>query len=133
MFPFSFTTAFATASLLIIGGNSNIPLVALIGGLGAVISDLLIFKFVRLSFKDEISLLSHEKFILFIDKKIPAHFHKAFLITLGGLLIASPIPNEFGVGILASSKLIESHDFFIFSYLMNTLGIFLIVYLGSLI
>ena len=48
----------------------------------------------------------------------------------GALIIASPLPDEVGVGLMGSSKLSNSR-FLIFSYLLNATGIFFVVLLAQ--
>lgn len=61
-FKFGFTSSISTVVFLILGKQqNNIFLAAFLGGVGALISDLLIFKFIRISFADEIRSLSKEK------------------------------------------------------------------------
>src|SRR3989344_1450938 len=52
LFSFGFTTPFAVAFFLA-SNPSNIFLAAIIGGIGAVISDFFIFKTIKLSMMDE--------------------------------------------------------------------------------
>src|SRR3989344_3821306 len=59
-FTYGFTAAPATALLLLMAERENMIAAGLIGGLGALIGDLLIFSFIRVSFADEIEKLSHE-------------------------------------------------------------------------
>lgn len=54
MFSYGFTAAPATSIFLILAEYQNIYAAALIGGLGALVTDLLIFKFIKISFADEI-------------------------------------------------------------------------------
>src|SRR3989344_289257 len=55
-FSFGFTTPFAIGFFLTVGAE-NIFIAALIGGCGALISDILIFKLIRFSFMDEFKRL----------------------------------------------------------------------------
>ena len=52
LFAFGFTAPFSVG-LFILLNPSNIWIAGIIGGLGALISDLLIFKFIKISFEDE--------------------------------------------------------------------------------
>ena len=57
-FAYSYTAAPATALFLILAKEQNILISGLVGGLGALVGDLVIFSFVSMSFKDEIRRLA---------------------------------------------------------------------------
>ena len=130
-FAYGFTAAPATIFLILLAQNENIFLSALIAGLGALIGDYLIFKLIRHSFRDEIEKLSNEKIIKHINKKSPSFVKKYFLPVFAGFVIASPLPDEVGVALLASSKIISSRIFFLISFILNTTGIFVILWLSQ--
>lgn len=133
MFTFGFTTAFAIALFLVLAKSQNIFLAAFIGGIGSLISDFIIFKFIRKTFSDEISKLTHEKVISYLDRHIPHKIKKYFVAFLGGVIIASPLPDEIGVALLASSVKISTKMFGVVSYLSNTIGIFIVLLIGNAI
>ena len=56
LFAFGFTAPFA-AGFFITLNPTNVWLAGIIGGLGALIADMIIFKFIRVSFSDEFSRL----------------------------------------------------------------------------
>ena len=68
LFSFGFTSPFAVAILLAMKPD-NILLFAIIGGIGATISDVLIYKFVKFSFENEFLELK-KKGLCFMLKKI---------------------------------------------------------------
>ena len=133
LFSYGFTTAFAVALFLVIGQDNNILLAGLIGGVGALLSDLLIFKFIRKSFSDEIVSLSHEKIVMKIDRKISKRFQKYVTPVLGGLILASPLPDELAVALLATVRHITTSTFIIISYISKTIGILIILGIGSML
>ena len=61
-FSFGFTTPFAIGFFITLNPNSII-LSSIIGGIGALISDLLIFSFIRISFLDEFKRLENTEII----------------------------------------------------------------------
>ena len=130
-FTYGFTAAPATAILFILAKEQNIIVAGFIAGLGALLGDLIIFKFIRHSFSDEIKKLSKEESISYLNNKIPKGFKKYLLVVLAGFIIASPLPDEIGVSLLAASSTISTKLFSIVSYLMNTAGIFLILLIGN--
>ena len=131
LFTYGFTTAFAIALFLILAGTQNILLASLVGGFGALISDLVIFKFIRSSFVDEIQKLSHEKLVSYVDHHIPKKVKRYLLALVGGLILASPLPDEIGVALLAANAHVSPKVFSVLSYFFNTLGIFIIMSIGA--
>ena len=129
LYTYSFTAAPATAILLIIAEEGNIVLNSLIAGLGALLGDFIIFKSIRLSFSDEINKISKEKF--FKKIKISSKIKRYLIPVLSFIIIASPLPDEIGVSLLAIYKKISTSLFLIISYSLNTLGIFIILILGN--
>lgn len=135
LFAYGFTAGFATVALLILAKNQNIILSGLIAGFGAMLGDLLIFRFIRHSFKDEIIKLSKEKIILYINNRIYKIFliKKYIILIIAGFIIASPLPDELGALLLALSYNIKTKTFVAISYILNTLGIFVILLIGKVI
>ncbi len=130
-FSYGFTAAPAIAVLLILAKEQNLLLTGLIAGLGALIGDLIIFKFIKYSFADEIEKLSQEKSINNFNHHLSKKLKKYLLAILGGFIIASPLPDEIGVSLLAACKCISIKYFSIMSYLLNTAGILIILLIGK--
>lgn len=133
LFVYGFTAAPATAIFLILAQHQNIYLASLIGGVGALVGDLFIFSFIRQSFADEIRRLSREKIVAYFHHNIPGFLKKYMLPVVAGFIIASPLPDEIGVTMLAASKVISTKIFAIVSYLLNTAGIMAIYFIGNAI
>ncbi|MFA5125839.1 MAG: hypothetical protein WC462_02445 [archaeon] len=130
LFSFGFTTPFAIAILLKLNFE-NIFLAAIIGGLGALISDLIIFRFVKFSFEDEFRKIKGERPFLFlkngVQKVFPPKLTHYLLLAFAGILFASPLPDEAAILILASLSEINEKKLAIISYICNTLGILIIL------
>lgn len=133
LFTFGFTAAPATALFLVIAKEHSFVTAGLIGGLGALIGDLLIFSFIRVSFADEINRLSKERFVKLFNGNIPNHFKRYILPVFAGFIIASPLPDEIGITLLAAYKSISFELFTIMSFVLNTLGIYFVLYVGTLL
>ena len=127
LFTFGFTTPFAIGFFIILN-PTNPFLVALIGGVGAVMGDLLIFSLIRFSFMDEFERLEKTRIIRSVGNEIKQHFSRKarlhLLYALAGLIIASPLPDEVGVTMLAGLTHIKPNVMIAISFLFNTLGIF---------
>ena len=135
-YAYGFTAAPATAALLVLAKEQNILLAGLIGGFGALVSDIIIFLFIKYSFADEIKKLEKEKVVKFLEKeeeKFFGHHHKYVLASLAGFLIASPLPSEIGVTLMAALKNMSIKKFMIIAYSLHTVGIILILLIGNFI
>ena len=125
LFVSVFTAAPATVALGEIAQSNSVITVAIIGGLGALIGDLIIFRFV----KDRVS--QHFSYLIKVSKS--ERFFSIFKLRLfrwiipfvGVLLIASPLPDEIGVAMLGLSKMKNSY-FILLSFLLNSAGILII-------
>ncbi len=134
-FSSMFTTVPATVTLFVLGSSLNPLLIAPIAALGAVIADFLIFTLIKYRLSHHYGII--DKIVLWfrtrrITKYIKKHkFLKHLIPISGGLIIASPLPDEFGIAILGASKY-DTKRFFILAFVMNTLGVLLISYFGTL-
>lgn len=142
-FSYGITIAPATAALFNLGQTFNPFLIALIGACGTVISDYIIFRFVRDRLLDEIKLLSKE--IKSVTKPISHLFFweelrirlwnaisrsrvwNLLIPVIAGLIIASPLPDEIGVALFGAVKF-NPKKFVIIAYLLNFFGILAIAY-----
>jgi hypothetical protein len=120
-----FTTAPATITLAEIARHESIWSVAIVGGAGAMLGDLIIFRFVKNSLVEDFSqLLKHSGF-----KRVSAIFKlrifRWLTAFLGALVIASPFPDELGLAMMGLSK-IKTAVFIPVSFALNTLGILII-------
>ena len=121
-----FTTAPAIAALGEIAQVYPPVFVAGIGALGAVLGDLVIFRFMRDRFGDHLNaLLRAEGLLKRTHTLLHRKFFRYFTFLVGGLIIASPLPDELGVSLLGFSKARTSF-FLLTSYTFNFIGIFLI-------
>lgn len=121
-----FTTAPAIVTLGEIAEVNPVLSTAFFGALGALTGDLIIFRFV----KDRISghvteLLTH----IGVGKRVRALFKLKFFrwltFLIGGLIIASPLPDELGITLLGLSKM-RMLSFILLSFVFNFYGILII-------
>ena len=125
LFVSVFTAAPATVALGEIAQSNSVVTVAIIGGLGALVGDLIIFRFV----KDRVS----EHFNYLIRASKSERFFSIFKLKLfrwmipfvGALIIASPLPDEIGVAMLGLSKMNNSL-FILLSFILNSAGVLII-------
>ncbi len=119
------TSPAAIVALAQIGAANSPWLVALIGGLGAVIGDLVLFRFIQTHFNKDMEQFLKTKRLRHVFS--PSRFRSFtwLLPFIGGLIIASPLPDELGVTLLGVTKL-PLKAFVVISYLSNFAGILLI-------
>jgi hypothetical protein len=134
LLPFTFAAPLATAGFFYLGALDNFWLVALLGGLGALLSDLLIFSFFQGGLFRELEaiwhnhgrrLLNKDYFVKLFHTK-PFYFISLFT---AALIILSPFPDELGIAILAYYR-VRPARFVPLSFLLNSLGIWLVVGIG---
>ncbi|PIQ75552.1 MAG: hypothetical protein CO003_00255 [Candidatus Portnoybacteria bacterium CG_4_8_14_3_um_filter_44_15] len=120
-----FTVAPATVVLVEIARLNSLFLVALFGGIGAMIGDIIIFRFVKNRLSEDVLFLlkksKSERLISIFRLRI----FRWLIAFLGALIIASPLPDELGLMMMGFSK-IRTSLFIPISFLLNSLGILVI-------
>ncbi|MEK6889766.1 MAG: hypothetical protein AABW82_03035 [Nanoarchaeota archaeon] len=134
LFAFGFTTPFAVGFFLT-ASISNMFFSSLVAGIGCTLATLGMFHYFKFSFEDEIEDLERTKdfqeVIKIIDKEIPHRIRIYLAYAFIGLILASPIPNEFSTFMLAGLKRINKRVLTIITFVASTLGIYIIMYLGN--
>ncbi|OGY63203.1 MAG: hypothetical protein A3I89_01055 [Candidatus Harrisonbacteria bacterium RIFCSPLOWO2_02_FULL_41_11] len=131
-FVSTFTVVPAGTVLVLFADSHNIFLVTLFGALGSIIGDYLIFKFFKDGLTDELRQIFQK---IGGDSIFRAHYiaHTKYFAWLGpvigALIIASPLPDELGVGILGIYRL-STKKFIAITFLLDAIGIFLLVSAG---
>jgi hypothetical protein len=124
-FTSAFTLAPASVALAEIAKTTSPYVVALWGGLGAMIGDLIMFLFIRDSLAEDISMLLKHPYY----KKITAIFRlrlfRRWVPFLGALVIASPLPDEIGLAMMGLSR-VSLPLMLPITFVMNFLGILLV-------
>jgi len=120
-----FTTAPATVALGEIAQSNSVIVVAILGGLGALIGDLIIFRFVKDGLSEHFSYLikvsTTERIVSIFKLKL----FRWIIPFVGALIIASPLPDEIGVVMLGLSKM-KNPYFILLSFVLNSAGILII-------
>jgi hypothetical protein len=120
-----FTTAPAIAVLAELSQEGNIFLIALVGALGAMLLDFVMFSFVRDRVAQDASELVRGRRWRGVRRMFKSRLMRRVLPILGALIIASPFPDEIGLTLMGAAKL-TTPRFLLISYGMNFLGILLI-------
>ncbi|MEK6842496.1 MAG: hypothetical protein AABX84_01660 [Nanoarchaeota archaeon] len=129
LFSFGFTTPFAIGALITMQPQ-NIFLYSLIGGFGGMLADLVIFGMIRFSFMDEFKKFIKIKSARKISSLKPTLSKKIkyyLLYVFAGIVIASPFPDEVGVSMLAGLGHIKPTSLIFISFILHTLGVFVIL------
>ncbi|MBI2065336.1 MAG: hypothetical protein HYT62_04800 [Candidatus Yanofskybacteria bacterium] len=124
-----FTSIFTTAPAIVFLGEisqvESILIVALIGAIGAVLGDMIIFYLFRshvsVDLNELIAQIKIRPFKAALDNK-GLHWLEIFI---GALIIASPLPDELGIAMIGISKL-NTRVFIPISFVFNFAGIFII-------
>lgn len=125
-----FTSAFTIAPAAIVLAHLAqilpVSAIVVVAALGAMVGDYILFVFIRDRFsRDLIRVFRH-----FHIKSILKSFHVGFLKWLspiiGALIIASPLPDEFGIMLMGVSKM-KTKYFLLLTFIMNMVGIMVVV------
>ena len=131
-FVFTFTIAPASVVLFFLAQELNPFGIALVAGLGGVMGDYIIFRFLKDRVFEELKPI-------FINLGGPRLSH--LLATpyfgwvapvVGAIIIASPFPDEIGIGLMSITKL-KNWQFLVLSLILNSLGIFIIISLAKIL
>jgi hypothetical protein len=127
IFYVSFLTApISLAMLLVLADVNNPILTALLAGFGAAFADLVIVKFFEKKLSKDINFVTDELRLKKVNN-ILIKFKLEFITPLiGAIIVASPLPDEFGLMLLGASKL-SFRQIAVLTYVLNTAGILLIV------
>lgn len=120
-----FTTPFAMAGFYLLAPNFDPLTLAAVGGIGAVVGDLVILKFFRklLKFIPQVGIRNLSKVL---GKVLKRKHHDTLAIILGCLFIMLPLPDEVGLLMLGATRLSDGR-LIILSYILNSVGILLLL------
>lgn len=129
-FSSGFTEAPAASIIFILSQNLNPFLVAILGTLGAVFMDYLMFRFCKEGFIIELKhATEYFHFHPHLNRAIHKIFHKISGL-IAGIIIASPIPDEFAAVFCASVKM-NTKRFIVIAAIFKFLGILAIALLAN--
>lgn len=133
LFSFGFSAPLAVGFFLV-ARPENIYLAAMLAGLGSLISNMIIFKIIRFSFMDEFKRLEktapikevHKLFSISLFHKIKIYLLYVFV----GIVLATPLPDELGVVMLAGLTKIKLHLFALIGFVLHAVGVLFILLIG---
>ena len=125
-----FTSVFTVAPAIVALGeiaqsSQSVLPIALFGGLGALCGDLIIFRFMRDRFGEDIMRLIRNSGNGRLRSIVRLKSFRWLTFFLGALVIASPLPDELGLIMMGFSKT-KTSLFIPVSFVFNSLGILVI-------
>ncbi|MDO8493177.1 MAG: hypothetical protein Q7S19_01380 [bacterium] len=121
-----FTTAPAIVTLGAIASAGSVISTALFGSMGAVIGDMIIFNFFHDSFSPHLmEFINYKGLVKRAKFMVRSRFFRWLPVLVGGLIIASPLPDEMGIALMSFSK-VKPRSFVLLSFAFNFIGILLI-------
>lgn len=136
LFTFGFTAPFGLVVLIAIAPEVSIMPAVAIAAVGAVLSDMLLFSFIRSSLQSELDRLSMTKLMqhaakVFHRSALSERVRTYLLWTCGGFIIASPLPDELGIALLGGMR-VRPRTFAFACFLLDAAGIFVVIGLTKL-
>lgn len=129
-FVSTFTVAPASVVLFHLSQELNPYAIALSAGAGAVIGDIIIFRFLKDGVFDELKPLFRRFRGSYMSRLFKTPYFAWFVPVAGAIIIASPLPDEIGIGLLGLTK-IKWWQFALLAFGLNSVGIFVIVTLAQ--
>jgi len=133
LFVSTFTVSTGAIILLVLVEQLSPIEIGIIAGFGAVIGDFFIFRFIKDNLAQEInSIYEHLDGNHHIKRIFHTKYFSWTLPVIGAIIIATPFPDEIGVSLMGISKM-KAYKFLLVSFILNAVGIFLIVSMSRFI
>ena len=133
LFSYGFTAAPATALFLVLGHQQTWWVASIIGALGSVCGNLLVFNIIRYSVDDELRRLERTKSVRQFERAVPRRLKHFIVPVLAGFIMASPLPDEAAMSLFALARHVSHVELILVSFVLHFLGIAVLVGLGSII
>lgn len=128
-FVSTFTVLPSGVLLYHLAQDLNPFIVAVAAGGGAVIGDYLIFRFLRDNVFEELKPIFSRLGGNYVTRVLSTPYFTWLAPVIGAIIIASPFPDELGISLMGISQM-KNWQFLVVTYILNTLGIFVIVTLA---
>lgn len=132
LFVSTFTVATGAVILLVLAEKLSAVEIGIVAGLGAVIGDMLIFRFVKDNILDEITPIYNTLGGKHVSTILHSRYFSWSLPVIGAIIIATPLPDEIGVSLMGIAKM-NTYAFFLLAFTLNAIGIFLVVSASTII
>jgi len=126
LFVSTFTVGTGMLILFTLAQNLHPLEIAILAGLGAVLGDLIIFHLVKDHLTSEMKSIYNNLGGKHLSKLLHTKYFNWTLPVIGAIIIASPLPDELGVSLMGIAKM-ATYQFLFISFLLNAIGIFLVV------
>lgn len=131
LFSLTFTAAIATSVFVLLAETTHNPyLVALIGGLGSIAANGILYKFFKEEILEDIEALEPKYAKKIAHKIMHSKLFVGLIPYIAALMLVSPLPDEIGIMMLAGANF-KYTKFFLISFGLHTIGILVIVLLGK--
>lgn len=130
LYASTFTLAPCALMLLILAQRMPLMELGIIAGLGSIIVDYVIFLFFKKNLNQEIIEMYHSFEGHHLSKLMHMKHFAWTLPVVGGLIIASPLPDRIGVSLMSLSKM-SSLKFLLVALVLDIVGIHLILLLSE--
>ncbi|MEK6909459.1 MAG: hypothetical protein AABW61_00095 [Candidatus Aenigmatarchaeota archaeon] len=139
LFSLGFTTTPASATLFFLAKHVNPLFMALIAAVGAALSNLTIYLFVKYRLLDEIRYILGEELRLEFSKfeitltqaLMKKKWMRLFVPALAGILTAMPVPTELIAAVLWNIVRYRPQIVLIYSYIFSFIGILVLGLFGA--
>ncbi|MDO8621514.1 MAG: hypothetical protein Q7R31_04530 [Candidatus Levybacteria bacterium] len=133
LFVSTFTVATGALILFTLAKTLSPVEIGLIAGFGAVFGDFTIFRFIKNNLTKELeTIYNHIDSNHHFMKVLHSKYFSWTLPVVGAIIITSPFPDEIGVSLMGISKM-KTYQFLLISFVLNAIGIFLVVSAGLII
>ncbi len=128
---FFFTSLISTAPAIValgtIAGAGHEPLwmIAIVGGLGSLLGDLILFAFLKNHIADELHRFTLHPSNARLRKLLHLRSIRWLLGFIGAVIIASPLPDELGLALMGVGKM-RIWLLAALSFVFNSIGIYII-------
>ncbi len=106
--------------------------IGIFAGLGAVVGDMLIFRFVKDNILAEVTPIYNKLGGKHMTAILHSRYFSWSLPVIGAIIIATPLPDEVGVSLMGIAKM-KTYKFFLVAFVLNAIGIFLVVSASAII
>ncbi len=130
-FSYGLTSLPAVAVLAILSESLNVVVMAFIAAAGATASDFFLFTVMRKKIVERVRIVERSNWFAKLKETKRFKFLTFLLPIAGGLLIASPVPDEIAIAVLGFSKL-NSRIFLLLAFCAKFFGILVIAGIASL-
>jgi len=130
LYTYSFTTSLGALLLVALAPYHPIGVMAIVGGIGATLSDFTIFKFVRDDLKKEVRRFGASKMIQNVCSANGILCKKWMRNLIGVMIMASPFPDELGIAMMSTTKM-KRETFILLAFIVDVVGIYILVFTAS--